>query len=643
VRDIDQDGALDIIYGKGQQGAHRVAWKENLGGGDFSGQTIISDTTSRARVRTIGAADLDEDGDQDVIAGYNVSSQEDFGLFWHEYLEDGSFSSRRDIATSDVYLDVHPADIDQDGDVDLVAANDTQGRVEWVMNTDFGFIDGGVIARKVGQPQSVHTTDLTGNGRPDVIYGSRNEFGNTGRVAWASNDSTGGIGSPSRLASVENAESVYAADLTGDAAKDILAGMGLDIRDGNERIEWYQQASEEGATSFSQGRLLDSRGASTVRAGDMTGDGTTNAVAQLGGRDTDPGTERRLLWYKSLAEKRPLASTIHEIKAGGTFRFRDTGVQLRFPDVSEAGTATVKKFPGPASDTSGIAEQNVSSYRYVVQKSPSLQFDSTEVRFEIKGLRGLKPPPEGNPKSVQIYRRGQPGQGEFQSINTRVDSNETFDTSDDQLVATVAGFSEFVLASNTEPLPVEVAGFEGTAIESGVQLTWQTASETNNAGFEVQRKAPGKPAAAWQEIGFVESRADEGTTSEPRRYQFTDEDIPFETDELRYRLRQVDLGGTESFTDPVSVERTVSEMMLRKTFPNPARGQATVQFAVPESQDVTLRMYDVLGRTVRTVHQGTAEGRQELQMDLSGLASGTYFLRLSADRQAQTQKLTIIR
>jgi hypothetical protein len=83
--------------------------------------------------------------------------------------------------------------------------------------------------------------------------------------------------------------------------------------------------------------------------------------------------------------------------------------------------------------------------------------------------------------------------------------------------------------------------------------------------------------------------------------------------------------------------------MLRKTFPNPARGQATVQFAVPESQDVTLRMYDVLGRTVRTVHQGTAEGRQELQMDLSGLASGTYFLRLSADRQAQTQKLTIIR
>jgi hypothetical protein len=54
-------------------------------------------------------------------------------------------------------------------------------------------------------------------------------------------------------------------------------------------------------------------------------------------------------------------------------------------------------------------------------------------------------------------------------------------------------------------------------------------------------------------------------------------------------------------------------------------------------------MYDVLGRTVRTVPQGTAEGRQELQIDLSGLASGAYFLRLKASQQAQTQKLTIIR
>ena len=86
-----------------------------------------------------------------------------------------------------------------------------------------------------------------------------------------------------------------------------------------------------------------------------------------------------------------------------------------------------------------------------------------------------------------------------------------------------------------------------------------------------------------------------------------------------------------SLSDPISIEPTVEQLRLKKTFPNPARSQATVRFAVPEQQDVSLRLYDVPGRQVRTVQQGDVQGRQELRVDVSGLPSGTYFLRLTTD------------
>ena len=199
------------------------------------------------------------------------------------------------------------------------------------------------------------------------------------------------------------------------------------------------------------------------------------------------------------------------------------------------------------------------------------------------------------------------------------------------------------LSSAATPLPVELASFEGTSTEGGVRLTWQTASEENNAGFEVQRKDAGEEQAAWTRVGFVESKAAGGTTSEARSYRFEDKEVPFAADRLEYRLRQVDLDGSETLTDPVQVERTVRQLRLQKPFPNPARGRATVRFAVPERQNVSLELYDVLGRTVQTVAETEVEGRRELQVDLSGLPSGPYFLRLTANGQTRTQKLTIMR
>jgi len=64
---------------------------------------------------------------------------------------------------------------------------------------------------------------------------------------------------------------------------------------------------------------------------------------------------------------------------------------------------------------------------------------------------------------------------------------------------------------------------------------------------------------------------------------------------------------------------------------------------VPGQQKVTLELYDVLGRRVRTLIDGEQEGRQSMQVDVSTLPSGVYFLRLKAEGQTKTQRLTVVK
>jgi hypothetical protein len=243
---------------------------------------------------------------------------------------------------------------------------------------------------------------------------------------------------------------------------------------------------------------------------------------------------------------------------------------------------------------------------------------------------------------IVIYSRPDEGTGEFQKLTTMFDDKGDDDPSNDEIFAKVGGLSEFALASNTEPLPVEMADFRAKTVEEDqVRLTWQTASETNNAGFAVQRKSSAQ--GSWTKVGFVESKAAGGTTEKAHSYQFKDSNPPYAADKLEYRLRQVDLDGSASLSETVTVQRTVQEVELLGTFPNPARTQATIRFAVPEQQSVSLKVYDVLGRQVRTLVHGEREGRQSIQVDVSDLPSGVYFLRLKAESQVKTQRMTIVR
>jgi hypothetical protein len=195
--------------------------------------------------------------------------------------------------------------------------------------------------------------------------------------------------------------------------------------------------------------------------------------------------------------------------------------------------------------------------------------------------------------------------------------------------------------SSSSALPVELASFDGTQTgDQSVQLTWKTSSEQNNAGFRVQQATE----SGWTMLSFVEG---EGTTAEAQTYRFDVEDM--EPGTHRFRLTQVDLDGSTTVHDPVTVDLRMQEALrLSAPSPNPVQGSARFDFAVRDQQQTTVTVYNVLGQRVATLFQGTPTPGESktvrLEADrLSSLASGTYFLRLQAGDQVTTQRFTIVR
>lgn len=359
---------------------------------------------------------------------------------------------------------------------------------------------------------------------------------------------------------------------------------------------------------------------------------------------TPPSEAPDSLWYQCLNHSKMgwrmvLVEDSSQATVGsdGAVSFSGTGVTIDFSGTSGSDLVTVDKFNSAPEGRDGISESNVSEYRFAIEAGSSLSFDAdTEVRFDIGTLLGID-----DASNVTVYRRSTVGSGAFTEVSTDYDSDAN------ELVATTGSFSEFVMASNAEGLPVELAGLNAQADGQTVELTWRTLSEQNNAGFEVQRKAllSQGEGSSWSSLGFVESKASGGTTSETIRYQFRDPALPFEAERITYRLKQVDTDGTAHLSEKASVQLGAPDRLaLHGSFPNPVRGQTTIRYELPGTAKVRLLLYNALGQRVATlVDEQQPGGRKQIQFEVPELSSGTYVLRLTAGGQTRSRKLTILR
>ncbi len=191
----------------------------------------------------------------------------------------------------------------------------------------------------------------------------------------------------------------------------------------------------------------------------------------------------------------------------------------------------------------------------------------------------------------------------------------------------------------TDVLPVELTSFRAVLDHGSVLLSWQTASETNNAGFQVEHRAPG---AAYRAAGFVEG---EGTTTVPQRYQFRIDRLAPGTH--RFRLKQTDFDGAYAYSREVELTTNADgPFQLSPVAPNPFRQRAQFTLSVSHSQHVSIGLYNVLGQRVATVFDGAIQAstaHPPLVIEAGSLPSGIYFVRVQGEHFATTRRVTLVR
>jgi photosystem II stability/assembly factor-like uncharacterized protein len=238
---------------------------------------------------------------------------------------------------------------------------------------------------------------------------------------------------------------------------------------------------------------------------------------------------------------------------------------------------------------------------------------------------------------IYIYETKDGGQT-FNNITNNVPSSfNRFYAPVDYLGYAVGSLGLVLKYIDTSIVPVELISFEGT-IESGkVNLIWQTASELNNHGFEIQRKSD---EYDWITIGFIDGN---GTTTEKKHYNFVD-NLPYEGKNL-YRLKQIDYNGNYEYSNIVEINISiVSEFQLSQNYPNPFNPATVINYSIPIAAKVNLIVYDILGNEITVlVNEEKLEGRYEVDFNASYLPSGVYFYRLTTPTFAAAKKMLIIR
>ena len=186
-------------------------------------------------------------------------------------------------------------------------------------------------------------------------------------------------------------------------------------------------------------------------------------------------------------------------------------------------------------------------------------------------------------------------------------------------------------------VPVELVSFSSEVFGGNVNLSWVTATELNNYGFQVERR--NAESEAWSNIGFVNGN---GSSSEMHYYSFSDQSVP--VGKYFYRLKQMDFDGNYEYSG--ESEATVTEVLhdytLQQNYPNPFNPSTKISFSIPQSGFTTLKVFDVLGNEVANIIEGELnQGSYELQFNASGLSSGIYFYSLTSGEFAKTMKMIL--
>ncbi len=582
-------------------------------------------------------------------------------------------------------------DINGDGINDVIIATDNyfimaldgagSGTTDtlWSLNTFFNNSNAGSIGQSNDygvQDAIAVVSDLNGDGKNDVVIGTGggNEHvyaidGMNGHIIWGFGDDYNyGLGD---FEAVDGQR-----DFNGDSVPDILA-----IADGNEQGTGYHTAYLFNGINgniiwqyYFPGPYL-AFGKTVISVDDVTGDGVPDAVIDVGNNGTTDldviclnGANGQTVWTfpvsgyepKELIEL-PVQGQTPDVVAsqyfGHVYRIDgQTGTQVWSYDYGFTGMIQIVKirdvngdniddiliaaFSGGVTCLSGEDGQALWSYpmnfQYGVAAVPDLNNDGVDdmITGDQDGtfycISG-----SGDP----LFFSHTFGGDRINSVNVipSIDGNASYELLVGTKNGTVACFS-----GGLNAVPVELVSFTSSVDGSNVNLQWSAATQLNNKGFEVERKTGSEN---FQTLSFIKGA---GTTSEQKSYSYTDKEV--NTGKYTYRLKQIDLDGSFTYSAELSVSVEIpSEFSLSQNYPNPFNPSTTISFSIPQKSPVKLVVYDILGNEIKTILNNEKDaGSYHVKWNGfndngNSVAAGIYIYRIKAGDFVQEKKMMLIK
>jgi len=302
--------------------------------------------------------------------------------------------------------------------------------------------------------------------------------------------------------------------------------------------------------------------------------------------------------------------------------FTGTGVTLDFSNVSGAtgsNDITVSQYNVQPTNLTGIigSEVRVSNRSYLITNHTGFTF-STRAEFLIDNIPGVNPSifedtPDGEVTDIKLWKRSEYGTGDFVNLGYLLydDGSDDINVNNDDLLYLdgIDGFSEFTFSSEGDhSLSVILSTFTAQYITETLALSWQTASENDNLGWNIYRNQ-------LEDFSSSQSINDElipghGTSSEPNYYTYFDRDVLYVGETYYYWLESIDLSGFSQVYDR-TVEITIPDPSIiqpeleppvvyeLKSYPNPIHSSALISFTLDKPGLVSISIYNMRGELVK--------------------------------------------
>lgn len=550
----------------------------------------------------------------------------------------------------------------------------------WIFTTYMSSSNAGSIGAnfEYGVQDAIQiANDLNGDGVNDVVLavGGGNEHvyalnGRNGEILWQYGDDINWSLGDFEAVDVQR-------DFTGDGVVDVLA-----IADGNDQGTGYKRAYLFDGTN---GDIVwehyypgpnPSFGKTIISIDDLNGDNLPDAVIAYGNNGTTDlavralnGINGQTLWTRPMVSyepkellELPLPNGNSDVIAAEYFNRihrlngTDGSIVWTYPLGASAGVIQIALINDINSDQ--IPDVLIASFANnglnCLSGATGLQLWAWQMDYQF----GVATIPDINDDGVEevlaaarygnfycisgkgdslIYMHSFPGDWMY-SVNKipSIDGNFSY-----EMLAGTRDGKVVCFSGGTVAVPVELTSFAGYASGNNVNLKWTTATETNNSGFDVERKI----SDIWEKIGFVTGS---GTTTEFRTYSFVDENV--QSGNYSYRLKQIDFNGTFEYSDIIEIEiSTPGYYALEQNYPNPFNPNTIISYSIKEKGLVTLKVFDILGKEVSTlVNEEQIAGSYKIKFEshsgeVRNLASGIYFYSLKAGDFVSTKKMILLK